>query len=120
MPILPARNVICTFGSWGGGGGGGAVGGCDVSLRHGVVGKFDIFLKTFWIFWKHVGKLYKITCALNSSVSSFCFSQNLYCLYSSREKALSLPKTSIYIFDVSKVKRKIDVSCGQNRYVRLP
>ena len=39
------------------------------------------------------------------------------------EKAVSLPGISINIFDVSKgrsrEKRTIDVSCGQNRYVRL-
>ena len=40
-------------------------------------------LKKFCTFWKHLGKGYKITFALNSSISSFCFSQNLYCLYSS-------------------------------------
>ena len=95
------------------------------------------------IFWKHLGKGHKITFALNSSVSSVCFSQNLYCLhdslgsdmifcaqttlclltilirakdncvaqlrYQKREKAVSLLK-----------KRKIGVSCGPNRYVRLP
>ena len=44
------------------------------------MGKFDIFVK---MFWKHLGKRYKITFALNSSISSFCFSQNVYCLSSS-------------------------------------
>ena len=42
------------------------------------------------------------------------------------EKAVPLPKKSINIFDVSKggwgsrEKLKIDVSCGQTPYVRLP
>ena len=38
--------------------------------------------KSIFLF-KHLGKGYKITFALNTSVSSFSFSQNLYCLYSS-------------------------------------
>ena len=62
------------------GGGGLVVGGSDLSLWH--VAKFDIFVKKFWTFWKHLGKGYKITFALNSLVSFFCFS-NLYCLYCS-------------------------------------
>ena len=43
----------------------------------------SILLIKFLDFLKHLGKGYKITFAFNSSVSSFCFSQNLYCLYSS-------------------------------------
>ena len=65
------------------------------SLLH-VLGKFtDIFVKNFWTFWKHLGKVYKITFALNSLVSSFCFSQILNIVYLVvwdfvREKAVSL------------------------------
>ena len=52
--------------------------------------------------------------------------------YQKREKAASLPKISINIFDVfkgvggggvergSREQRTIDVSCEQNRYVRRP
>ena len=51
------------------------------------MGKFDVFVKDLkfcnWNFWKYLGKGCKITFDLNSSVSSFCFSQNLYCLYRS-------------------------------------
>ena len=50
------------------------------------MGKFDIFVKTFW---KQLRKGYKITSALNSSVGSFCFLQNFYCLYSSLGSAAS-------------------------------
>ena len=49
--------------------------------------------------------------------------------YQKCEKAVSLPNISKNIFDVSKVvggggggsreKHKMDVSCGQNRYVRF-
>ena len=40
------------------------------------MGKFDVFVKLFWTFWKRLEKGYKITFAFNSSVSSFCFLQN--------------------------------------------
>ena len=33
----------------------------------------DTFVKIVWTFWKHLGKGYRITLALNSSVSFFSF-----------------------------------------------
>ena len=58
---------------------------CDTSWENSIL--FSV--KIFWTFWKHLGKGYKITFALNSWVSSFCFSQNLYCLYGSLGSAAS-------------------------------
>ena len=45
------------------------------------MGKFDIYVKKIWTFWKHLGKGYNITFALNSSVSSFCFFTQIYIVY---------------------------------------
>ena len=66
------RNVNCTFG-------GEEL--TAVTFLSSTSWENSIFLfKKIWTIWKHLGKGYKITLALNSSVSS-CFSQNVYCSY---------------------------------------
>ena len=52
--------------------------------------QFDIFVKNLLNFLGTSWKGYKITFALNSSASSFCFSQNIYCLYSAYICSLGL------------------------------
>ena len=72
-----------------GGGGGAAVTFlCDRSWENSI-----FLLKNGGRFWKHL--------ALNSSVSSFCFSQNLYCLYSSLGSDMRFCAQTTYDLDSS-------------------
>ena len=70
---------------WGGGGLATVTFLCDNSWEKSI-----FLLKKLWTFWKYLGQEYELTFALNSPVSSLCFSQNLYCLSSS----LTLMQTS--------------------------
>ena len=54
------------------------VGAAAVTFLCATSWETSIFFKNIFGFF---GKGYKISFAINSSVSSFCFSQNSYCLY---------------------------------------
>ena len=57
---MPTGDVSCMFGG-GEGGGVRALAAVTFLCDTDVVGKFDIFIKQFWKFWKHLGKGCKIT-----------------------------------------------------------